>query len=356
MPASSRTPHANRVREPWGHGPVPSFISAVFGAAVTVRNAVYDSSKRFSSGTGRPTISVGGLSAGGTGKTPMALLVGRYALRRGYEVAFLSRGYGRKTTGTAVSAPGDVDTWEKVGDEPAMLHEALPSSWLAVGGDRRKAALALTRRLGPKAVFIMDDGFQHRRLKRDMDIVCLPPDPFADSLLPSGSLRENLNALKRAHCACLIGNPEESALLESSREKIAHAFPHCPVFILHQTPAGWASASSGRIQTSLPLKRPVAICGIARPQRFIFFLKKLHIPVSAEGIFSDHHEFSSDEIETLLKRAGSSGIVTTEKDAIRLKSLRLVSGPDIWYLKLDIRFSENDSEEHFYRLIDKALC
>jgi tetraacyldisaccharide 4'-kinase len=295
------------------------------------------------------------LSAGGTGKTPMTLLVGKYLCQRGREVVFLSRGYGRKTKETVISSPSTVDSWEMVGDEPAMLHAALPQSWLGVGSNRLRVASMLTPRLSSKAIFVLDDGFQHRRLKRDMDIVCLPPDPYNDRMLPSGTLREPLIGLKRAHCACLIGTIEETAVLEASRQRITREFPHVVVFILYQIPIGWINASSGTFQPELPLTQPVAICGIARPQRFIFFLKKMKVFTSAQSIFSDHYKFKEQDIVSIMALPGSPGIVTTEKDVYRLKSLKLVSWPDIWYLKLDLRFSDGDSEKLFYRFIDKAL-
>jgi tetraacyldisaccharide 4'-kinase len=355
MPANNRASALQRLREPWGRGPIPSLLSGMFGAAAAIRNAAYDSGALRSTGAGRPTISVGGLTAGGAGKTPMALLVGKYVQRMGHEAVFLSRGYGRKTKGPVVSAPMTIDSWKTVGDEPAMLHAALPQSWLGVCGDRLRAVSTLLPRLSSKAVFILDDAFQHRRIKRDLDIVCLPPAPLSDTLLPSGTLREPFIGLKRAHCVCLIGTAEERVLLEVSRQEISRRFPNTAVFILFQTPVGWINLSNGAFQSELPLKRPVAMCGIARPQRFIIFLKKMSISTSAEAIFSDHHEFREDEVASLVNEAGSSGIVTTEKDAFRLKSLKLVSCPDIWYLKLDLRFSDSDAEVIFYRFIDKEF-
>jgi tetraacyldisaccharide 4'-kinase len=356
MPGNNRTSLINRLQEPWGRGLFPSLASGLFGATVAMRNAAYDAGYCRLSGTDRrPAISVGGVSAGGSGKTPMALLIGKYAHARGREVVFLSRGYGRKSKDTIISPPNTIDSWETVGDEPAMLHAALPASWLGVGGSRARTVSKLTPLLTARSVFILDDAFQHRQMKRDLDVVCLPPDPFKDSLMPSGTLREPLSGLKRAQCACFIGTKDEAELLETSKEKIARIFPQCAVFILYQTPAGWVNASSGTFQVDLPIKNPIALCGIARPQRFIFFLKKMSIFTSAEAIFSDHHEFRNDEIESVAARAGSSGIVTTEKDAFRLKSLKLVSCPDIWYLKLDLRFSDRNSEDFFYTLIDKTL-
>jgi tetraacyldisaccharide 4'-kinase len=355
MMANSHFPFWKKIREPWGRGLFPLILSRAFGAAVAARNAAFDSGKRFSAPAGRPTISVGGLSAGGTGKTPMTLLVGKYLCTQGCEVAFLSRGYGRKTKETVVSSPKTVDSWEMVGDEPAMLHAGLPESWLGVGSNRLRAASLLMPRLSSKAIFVLDDGFQHRRLKRDVDIVCLPPDPYNDMLLPSGTLREPLNGLKRAHCICLIGITEEAAVLEATRQRISREFPHVAVFILYQNPIGWINASSGTFQAELPLTQPIAVCGIARPQRFIFFLKKMRVFTSAQSIFSDHYKYREQDIASIASLPGSPGIVTTEKDVYRLKSLKLVSWPDIWYLKIDLQFSDSDSEKHFYRFIDKAL-
>jgi tetraacyldisaccharide 4'-kinase len=355
MPGNNRKSLAKRLREPWGPGIAPRMISGLFGAGVALRNAAYGTGLSRSVDTGRPTISVGGVSAGGTGKTPIALLIGKYAHSRGREVFFLSRGYGRKSSDTIVSPPHAIDSWETVGDEPAMLHAALPASWLGVGGSRARTVSKLTPFLTARSVFILDDAFQHRRIKRDVDVVCLPPDPFKDSLMPSGTLREPLQALRRAQCACLIGTVEEAQLLETSREKIARKYPQCPSFVLYQTPVGWVNISTGMFRSDLPLTHPIALCGIARPQRFIFLLKKMSISTSAEAIFSDHHKFSDDEIASLAARAGSAGIVTTEKDAFRLKPLNLVSCRDMWYLKLELQFSDGKSEGLFKTIIDKAL-
>jgi tetraacyldisaccharide 4'-kinase len=104
----------------------------------------------------------------------------------------------------------------------------------------------------------------------------------------------------------------------------------------------------------LPLERPIALCGIARPERFIFLLKKMNISISAQSIFNDHHEYDNHEIESIYSN-GASGIITTEKDAFRLKSLKLVSCPDIWYLKIDLVFCEPESEILFNRIIDRVL-
>jgi tetraacyldisaccharide 4'-kinase len=340
---------------PLGPGLIPSALSRLFGGAIALRNAFYDTFPGCSKQTGAPTISIGGISAGGTGKTPMTLLVAEHIHKSGRLAVFLSRGFKRKNKKIVVSPPGTFDAWENVGDEPAMLHAALPQAWLGVGGNRHAVQTFLAPRLPGNSVYILDDGFQHRQLKRDVDILCLSSDTINDRLLPSGSLREPVRGLNRAHCVCLIGSGEEAASLHDARQKIQQKFPLVPVFILFQIPCGWTNLSTNEFKTQLPIKLPAAVCGIARPQRFFFLLKKLSIFTSAESIFSDHHVFKEHEIDSIVATPGLSGIVTTEKDAFRLKSLKLAGKENIWYLKVKLQFSDNESENKFYRLIDKAI-
>jgi tetraacyldisaccharide 4'-kinase len=330
-------------------------FSAIYGAAIGIRNFMYDRLDFCSGYGGKPTIGVGGIHAGGTGKTPMALLIGRYLHGQGIEVAFLSRGYKRKSQKPMISGPFSPDSWETVGDEPALLHAALPQSWLGVGADRYRSAQSLSRRLGKKAMYILDDAFQHRRIKRDLDIVCLPADPFNDALLPAGMLREPLLGLARAHALCLIGAENDIRLLESSKKRLKARFGHVPVFILFQEPLEWVHLDSGARSRDLPLKRPVLVCGIARPERFIFLIKKMGISIAAESIFKDHHVFTVRDIDTIMRNTKASGIITTEKDAFRLKSLKLVNHADIWYLNIDLRFSDLESQKLFYKTIDTII-
>lgn len=330
-------------------------ISALYGGVLGLRNFAYDSLPFLAFCSGKPTISIGSVFAGGTGKTPMALLVGRYVHAHGRDVAFLSRGYKRKSKNPVISAPFSSDSWETVGDEPALLHAGLPQSWLGIGGSRHKSVRQLSPRLGKKAVYILDDAFQHRRIRRDLDIVCLPADPFNDALLPAGTLREPLSGLGRAGAICLIGTKNDAALMEKSRETLRSRFKRAPVFVLYQEPAGWVHLDSGAGSPHLPLKRPVAVCGIARPERFIFLVKKMGVSIAAESIFNDHHPFTARDIDSIVRRTEAKGIITTEKDAFRLKSLKLVNCADIWYLKMDLKFQDRESQGLFYKTIDTII-
>ncbi|MGB7568575.1 MAG: tetraacyldisaccharide 4'-kinase [Chitinivibrionales bacterium] len=340
---------------PHGKGILLTPFSALYGCVVRARNFMYDRIPDLSRYSGKPTISIGGIHAGGIGKTPMALLVGRYLHAQGREVAFLSRGYKRKYPKPVISVPFSNDSWETVGDEPALLHTALPESWLGVGASRCRSARLLSPRLGAKAIFILDDAFQHRRIQRDLDIVCLPADPFNDALLPAGTLREPLSGLTRARSICLIGAKNDASLLAASQEKLKARFRRVPVFVLYQEPICWVHLDSGACSQNLPLKRPVVLCGIARPERFIFLIKKMGISTVAESIFIDHHPFTVNDIDSIVRRTNTTGIITTEKDAFRLRSLKLVNHAEIWYLKIDLQFSDRESRKLFYAIIDTII-
>jgi tetraacyldisaccharide 4'-kinase len=325
---------------------------AAYGIVVGVRNFLYDALPRLSKNPGKITISIGGIHAGGTGKTPMALFVGRHLSDAGREIAFLSRGYKRKQTRQVISLPGAKDSWETVGDEPALLHHELPRSWLGIGPNRYSSARRLAPLLGDRALFILDDGYQHRRIGRAFDIVCLPPDPFKDRLLPRGMLREPLSGLSRSSALCLIGAKEEGATLAESKNRLRSMFPNIPAFIVHQEPAHWIRLETGERRDLPLLSNPAVVCGIARPERFIFLIKKMGIVPVAQSIFRDHHAFTVKEIEAMIRLSGAGGIVTTEKDAFRLQSLKLADRVDIWYLKIDLHFQDRDSQETFFSLID----
>jgi tetraacyldisaccharide 4'-kinase len=348
--------------QPLGNGIFPRALSALYGTTVTARNFLFDHIAALSHDAGRPVVSVGGVNAGGTGKTPLALLVGTYLQHNGNEVVFLSRGYRRKSSKTVICAPQSVAGWENVGDEPALLHANLPGSWLGIGADRHATVRRMAPALSKNAVFVLDDGFQHRRLRRNIDIICVPADVLDDSLLPAGTLREPLVAMKRAHSICVIGSPGQNALLKRTREEIYTRYKNRMVTVLHQVPAGWVHVPSGEVHKELPLKKPILLCGIARPQRFTRLVRSMGVSPARELVCADHHEFTASQISDLcLDASGGAhgaafdGILTTEKDAHRLHTLNLVNCPDIWYLKIDLQFSDQDSKSVFFSHLSAAI-
>jgi tetraacyldisaccharide 4'-kinase len=269
--------------------------------------------------------------------------VGSILSQQGYIVAFLSRGYRRRHASVAVVAPGENVSWERVGDEPALLHANLPGSWLGVGASRSVTARLLEPRLPPRSVFILDDGFQHRGLHRDIDIVCLPADPFGDALLPAGPLREPLSALRRAQVVCITGTAGDDGVLQESRRRILADFPNCHVCLLHQVPAGWFALSGRRMDAAAIPPDATLVCGVARPERFVEMVKDAGIRVKNLRILPDHHIFRKSELRDLQGPPGTM-VLTTEKDAHRLSSSGLVSGVGICYLRVLLSFADPESE------------
>jgi tetraacyldisaccharide 4'-kinase len=317
-----------------------------------VRNALYDATPTLSQRATRPVISIGGISAGGTGKTPLTLLIGEYLIAKHCGVAILSRGYRRTDTLTRIVAPGDQISWETIGDEPWLLHHRLPAAWLGVDARRIRAARLLASRMPDRSVFLLDDGFQHRALHRDLDIVSLHQGVTQDRMIPAGYLREPFSSLKRAHIAVLIGSPDELPRLEQTRDFLVKRFPTLPWCIMTQQPGEWHNLGTGKKTIDPPLNRPVLISGIARPERFIAMVRRAGITPCKELIFSDHHRYiRNDFIKT--RELYSNGFVTTEKDAVRIQETGILPADHVWYLSIKLCFVDKESEQRLYGLIDK---
>jgi tetraacyldisaccharide 4'-kinase len=271
-------------------------LSALFGAVASTRNALYDRGLLRVRHLDGPVISVGNLSVGGAGKTPFVILLGSLLKVRGIAFDVLTRGYGRSSRGVAlVDCAGSS---RQYGDEPMLIAKRLQVP-VIVGEDRYIAGRFAERKYGPQ-LHLLDDGFQHRQLARDFNIVLISPDDAHGTLLPTGRLREPLTSLSRADAVVLTpgattgGLPLQQQLVWHVRRGIA----------LPQT-----------------LQRPVAFCGIARPERFFRQLQEAGIELAAEVSFRDHHAFSEKDIRQLLRvraQAKAEGFVTTEKDAMNL--------------------------------------
>jgi tetraacyldisaccharide 4'-kinase len=270
--------------------------STIFGAAVRARNALYDSGLFPARRLQRPVVSVGNLSVGGSGKTPFVLALGELLKGRGIRFDILSRGYGRETRGVSVVDPAGLP--QQFGDEPLLLARKLQEP--VVVGEDRYAAGVLAEEKFDSRLHLLDDGFQHRSLARDFDILLLTPEDARDRLLPAGRLREPLSGSRRADAVVLTGG--------ASPEK----FPLDGKLV-------WR-ARRGILPHNVP-PRPVAFCGIARPQNFLLQLRTAGIEVAAEAIFRDHYRYRERDIRDLIAlrtQSGAGGFVTTEKDAVNL--------------------------------------
>jgi len=276
--------------------PAASLLSPIYGAGVRVRNALYDRGVLPARRLQGPVVSVGNLSVGGSGKTPFVILLGELLKTRGVKFDILSRGYGRRSRGVLRVDPGG--EVQEFGDEPLLMARKLGVA-VVVGEDRYEAGLFAEKNFGPQ-LHLLDDGFQHRALARDFEIVMVTAEDARDHLLPRGRLREPLSSLRRADAVVLIsGATPQSFPVEGK--------------LLWQV---WR----GILPEDVP-PRPVAFCGIARPQYFFRQLSAAGIEPAAEARYRDHHAYTEHDIQELLelRRASEAGgFVTTEKDAVNL--------------------------------------
>jgi tetraacyldisaccharide 4'-kinase len=271
-------------------------LAFLFGAGVRVRNALYDRGVFKTNRLHGPVVSVGNLSVGGSGKTPFVILLGDLLKSRNIDFDILSRGYGRKVKGIALVQPGG--SAQEYGDEPLLIARKLGIP-VVVGEDRYQAGRFAEQKFGPQ-LHLLDDGFQHRGLARDFDIVLVTPDDARDHLLPKGRLREPLKSLSRADAVVLTSGAS------------AENFPITDTFV-------W-KVRRGILPKNVP-SRPVVFCGIARPQNFVLQLRTAGIEPTAEAFFRDHHAYTEHDVNDLVQlseRSEADGFVTTEKDAVNL--------------------------------------
>ncbi len=346
------------LEQPWGGSVAGRFGALVYGAVAAGRNALYGCGALPVKPNPLPLISIGGIHAGGTGKTPLVGLVAQHLTQQGHTVIVASRGYRRVRSTPVVVAPGEDAPWELVGDEPAMLRRRLPSLWLAIGADRARVLRTAVKRIGggSNSVAVLDDGFQHRRIRRDIDIVCLPPNPWHDRLLPAGLRREPFSSIRRAHVVCMTGSERVAGQLARDAQCVRERYATVDVFVMLTRPGTWVNAETGEEAARPDTRKPVLICGIARPERFADLVAAQGITPVRTAYYPDHHRYTAREIEAV---AGTEidGILTTEKDAVRLVSQNLAIARRIWYLTLRQDFAEAGERDRFLKVIQRrTLC
>ena len=297
------------------------------------------------------TISIGGIHAGGTGKTPLTQLVAELVEKQlKHPVLLLSRGYKRSQKRPIFLTPKDECNFTEVGDEPTMLRGSLPGIYLAIGSNRKKILKTAEKSIPNDTTIILDDGYQHRQIARDINILTLPADPFFDHLIPAGRVREPLNTIKRADIVCIVGAKNEIDIMEISRKKIINKYNIENCFIMVTELVAWKNLKSGEISEILPQKNKKVISGIARPKRFIDSIDALNVTYTKSITYPDHHNFSIEEIKREFD-AYDGIILTTEKDSVRLFSLNLVNLEKIWYLIIRLGFVDKISEQKFSKLV-----
>jgi tetraacyldisaccharide 4'-kinase len=315
-----------------------SLLSAMYRQITNIRNALYDHEILNSRKLAWPVISVGNISSGGSGKTPFVIALGKLLAERGIWVDVLSRGYGRSSRGVLpVKADGIA---QKFGDEPLLIARKLHCP-VFVGEDRYSAGAEAERQhhgARSNPVHLLDDGFQHRQLHRDFNIVMLSQEDLADKPLPTGRLREPLTALQRADAVV-----------------VSESFP------ADRLPQGDWRLWRTRQTLELPsiFEPVIAFCGIARPQRFFFGLQGSGLDVREQIRFRDHHRYSDIDIERLMQlrlRHGNARLITTEKDAVNLGPHLASLNPIVVPMRLELLEAEAAIRQLLGALAERCGC
>ncbi len=302
-----------------------------YAAVVKLRNLAYDCGILKTHRLSAPVISVGNVSVGGTGKTPVTLSLAKMLTQPPYSLspAILSRGYHRKSTGYQLVAnrDGAVCDWTVSGDEPQIYARNLNGVPVAVDADRARGGHTLIRHFSPSAI-LLDDAFQHRRIQRDLDIVLLDSSRKieAERLLPAGMLREPLSALNRADLIVLTHFTPENDHFEQTWDVMLSRFGEEKVLACRFNFSNCSLLRTGEnIELDhLKKKRVIAFCGIAKPSGFSAALDELGLDVPYLIRFPDHHCYKAKDVQRLamaVNKVGAEYLITTEKDAVKLDGL-----------------------------------
>jgi tetraacyldisaccharide 4'-kinase len=292
-----------------------------------------------------PVVSIGNLSTGGAGKTPLAIALARALKQRDFRVDVLSRGYGRK--GLAATLVKTDGSWEEFGDEPLLMarEAGVP---VYVAAERYEAgllaegdavAIAVLGEELKSVIHLLDDGFQHRQLHRDLDILLLDREDWTGTLLPAGNLREPVKAIHRAGIVAL---PADDAQLEDDLRAW-----------------GW-QGPVWRLQRKMEIPEvdgPVAaFCGIARPEQFFAGLEGGGLQVAVCKAFPDHHGYGAKDLDGLVNAAQAAGavaLITTEKDLVRLGGLSSRLGDSLPLKTVGLRVEIEDQDQAVEGLLER---
>jgi len=332
-----------------------SLLAHIYGKIANLRNHLYDRGAFESYDLGSRTISIGNLTTGGTGKTPLVAYVAGLLAERGEIVCILTRGYGRKDASKRILVSDGhhlLAALEESGDEPYELaQKLLGKAGVIADADRVAAAEWAKRKFGVTA-FILDDGFQHRRSKRDVDIVCVDAtDPFGGrQMLPAGRLREPIENLQRAD-AVVITRSDLVENLQDLKSEISDLRSEIPVFTAKNKIVGFtkmermpAKELKTVIAESIKGKPMLAFCGLGNPENFYSLLRRDGLSLSGTRSFPDHHKYSQSDVtqmESAARASSASIFVTTAKDAVKLLDLQFEF--PCYVVKIEVEIDEPEA-------------
>jgi tetraacyldisaccharide 4'-kinase len=289
----------------------------IYGLGASARRKAYASGLLPRERLRSPVISVGGLAMGGSMKTPAVMELARILAARGPAVGVLGHGYRGDDPGPRMVSDGEkpLENVERVGDEALLLAHGLPGCPVVVGRDKVAAGRMLEEKFG-KRIIVVDSGFQHLRLFRDIDIVCVSERDLRDGVVPSGMLREGPGALRSAHII-FTDRVTDGPLVARLRELRPR-----DVFSVARSDWGFFAADGSGKEVDPPA-RAFVVCGIGRPERFVTDLESVGVAVVGHRFFRDHHPYSPGDLAAVGKAAeaaGANAVITTTKDAVRIQS------------------------------------
>ncbi len=306
------------------------FIPALmFEAVVRLRDLAYSEGILSPIRLPRPVISIGNLTLGGSGKTPLVIHAARAILGLGHPAAILSRGYGRAAADDEqILPPGHQIPLPAInlGDEPALLRRRVPEAWLGVSPHRHALGREIAKRC-PEAVFILDDGFQHQQLHRDLDIVVVDQiQPLlSNHLFPWGSLREPLSGLRRCHAIVLnrTSSAREAQWIESALRRIhpLAAILQCVQKIDRLVPFSVWNESASEDASVVPWRKAFLVAGLGNPERFRKNVHDMGIEAAGFHFFRDHHRLTREDWDDCVRQArrcAAEAIIISEKDAVKV--------------------------------------
>jgi tetraacyldisaccharide 4'-kinase len=308
-------------------------LGPLYAAGSGIKNFAYDHGWIQPKRLARPVISVGNLSVGGAGKTPVVIRLAQLLAEQGQPVDVLSRGYGRSGSDTVCVDPEG--SASRYGDEPILIARTANVP-VYVGADRYASGLLAEREHPGPGIHLLDDGFQHRRLARDLDIVVLHRSDFTEHLLPAGRLREPLSALRRASILILRDSDRDLEAALQRRNLTA------PIWIQHR-------------RLTAPTTRAIAFCAIARPEEFFSALRNLGVDVAATSAFRDHHTYTDVDLDHLLRlrdQHHAEAFITTEKDWVRLTPQQKTRLAPLTIARLEVVF---DNEPALTAQLSRSL-
>ena len=344
--------------------PLLAPLEWLYAAGVGARCALYERRWFHTHRLSRPVLSVGNLTVGGTGKTPLVILLAEMLQKAGRVPSILTRGYGRQPTSSwVVVEPGSRRQGgaAELGDEPALMARRLPKVPIVVSADRYGAGRLAESRF-QIGVHLLDDGFQHLRLHRDLNLLVLDAtQPFKTGrLLPGGQLRERPAAASRADLIIITrGNPDSTFRLKSALRELGI---RCPTFsaqtglreVVPAQPVGEIPSLTPNIARSRPV---LAFCGVGNPAAFFADLKSWGFSVADRVAFPDHHRYSESDCRRLIQRARKSGaeiFLTTEKDQINLPDGISWKIP-LYVCRVDLEVSDEDRfEKHVLECLKRV--